>query len=87
MPSLRSLPDNITIDCAAGESVLEAARRAHLPIAHACGGKAKCSTCRIWILEGVEACPAKETLERELTARLGLSDDIRLACQLRPTRS
>ncbi len=85
MPSLRSLPDNITIDCAAGESVLEAARRAHLPIAHACGGKAKCSTCRIWILEGVEACPAKETLERELTARLGLSDDIRLACQLRPT--
>ena len=85
MPTLRSLPDNVTIDCAIGESVLEAARRAHLPIAHACGGKAKCSTCRIWILEGGEACPAKETLERELTGRLGLTDDIRLACQLRPT--
>lgn len=85
MPSLRSLPDNITIDCAAGESVLEAARRAHLPIAHACGGKAKCSTCRIWILEGAEACPAKGAAERELTSRLGLTDDIRLACQLHPT--
>ena len=83
--TLRSLPDNVTIDCVTGESVLEAARRAHLPIAHACGGKAKCSTCRIWILAGAESCPAKEALELEMTARLGLPDDIRLACQLRPT--
>jgi len=65
--------------------VLEAALRGHLAIAHACGGKAKCSTCRIWILTGAEACPPKESLERELTSRLGLTGDIRLACQLRPT--
>ncbi len=84
MTTLRSLPDNVAIDCAVGESVLEASRRAHLPIAHACGGKAKCSTCRIWILEGAEACPAKGDLESALTGRLGLTDDIRLACQLRP---
>ena len=85
MPTLRSLPDNITIDCGTGESVLEAARRGHLAIAHACGGTAKCSTCRIWILTGAEACPAKESVERELSSRLGLTGDIRLACQLRPT--
>jgi ferredoxin len=85
VPTLRSLPDNIMIDCAAGESVLEAARRGHLAIAHACGGKAKCSTCRIWILTGAEGCPPKELLERELTSRLGPTGDIRLACQLRPT--
>ncbi len=85
MPTLRSLPDNVTIDCAVGESVLEAARRGHLPIAHACGGKAKCSTCRLWILEGSEACPAPAELESELTTKLGLGDGIRLACQLRPT--
>jgi len=41
--------------------------------------------CRIWILEGAEACPAKGAPEGELTGRLGLTDDIRLACQLRPT--
>jgi len=39
-------------DCAVGESMLKAARRADLPIAHACGGKAKCSTCRMWNLDG-----------------------------------
>ncbi len=85
MPALRSLPDNITIDCAAGELVLEAARRGHLPIAHACGGKAKCSTCRVWILEGKAACPEPADAEVALTGRLGLDDSIRLACQLRPT--
>jgi len=84
LPTLRSLPDNRSIECAAGESVLEAARRAELPIAHACGGKAKCSTCRIWILEGAEACPEKGEAERLLTERLGLDDNVRLACQLRP---
>jgi class 3 adenylate cyclase/nitrite reductase/ring-hydroxylating ferredoxin subunit len=85
VPNLRSLPDNLPFDCASGESVLEAARRAHLPIAHACGGKAKCSTCRIWILAGAENCPSEGEQERALTSRLGLDDDIRLACQLRPT--
>lgn len=85
MPTLRSLPDNRAIECEAGESVLEAARRAHLPIAHACGGKAKCSTCRIWILEGAEACPEAGEAERSLTERLRLGESVRLACQLSPT--
>ena len=84
MPKLRSLPDNQSIECDAGESVLEAARRAHLPLAHACGGKAKCSTCRIWILDGANACPEREETERRLTDRLGLGENVRLACQLRP---
>jgi class 3 adenylate cyclase/nitrite reductase/ring-hydroxylating ferredoxin subunit len=85
MSALRSLPDNVTLDSAPGESVLEAALRANLPIAYACGGKAKCSTCRVWILEGADACPEPGSIERELTGRIGLGDGIRLACQLRPT--
>jgi class 3 adenylate cyclase/nitrite reductase/ring-hydroxylating ferredoxin subunit len=84
LPTLRSLPDNRSIECNDGESVLEASRRAHLPIAHACGGKAKCSTCRIWILEGADACPERTELEMQLTNRLRLGDNVRLACQLRP---
>jgi hypothetical protein len=38
---LRLLPDNLVFDFAPGESVLDAARRASLPITHAGGGKAK----------------------------------------------
>ena len=84
MPTLKSLPDDMRIECGEGETVLEALRRAHIPIASTCGGKAKCSTCRIWILDGVEACPPRTETELLLTDRLGLGSNIRLACQLRP---
>ncbi|RWA67535.1 adenylate/guanylate cyclase domain-containing protein [Mesorhizobium sp.] len=84
MPTLLSLPDDISIKSALGESVLEAARRADVPIACACGGKAKCSTCRIWILDGADGCPERTALERTLVERLGLGNNVRLACQLRP---
>ena len=30
--------------------VLEAGLRANIAFAHACGGRAKCSTCRIWVV-------------------------------------
>lgn len=85
MPTLKSLPDEQSFELDAGESVLEAARRANLPIAQACGGKAKCSTCRIWILEGADACPARSEAEAQLSERLKLGANVRLACQLRPT--
>ena len=39
----------------------------------------------MWILEGEAACPEPADAEIALTARLGLDDSIRLACQLRPT--
>ncbi len=85
MPTLKSLPDNQTIAFEPGESVLEATRRAEVPLAHACGGKAKCSTCRIWILEGAEFCPERGEDEQRLTDRVRLGESVRLACQLRPT--
>ncbi len=85
MPQLTSLPDNVAFECQPGESVLKAAKAAGIPFASACGGKAKCSTCRIWILEGAESLPAKHEAEAQLTERLALSEAIRLACQVRPT--
>ncbi len=82
---LTSETDDLAFDCAAGESILEAALRAGLPMAHACSGRARCSTCRIWIMcEGAGAPPANEA-ETALKEKLALGPNIRLACQLRPT--
>ena len=81
---LKSLPDDISFPCRAGESILEAALRAGLPMAHACGGNARCSTCRIWLLSGQSYVSPPNDLEARLKERLGLDPDIRLACQLRP---
>ena len=84
MVKVTSLPDKIDIDVAAGETLLEAALRSGVPFAHACGGRAKCSTCRIWVLDGLKACPRRSADETSMAERLGLADDVRLACQLRP---
>lgn len=84
MPELQSYPDNLTFRCAVGETLLEAALRAGLPMAHACGGNGKCSTCRVWVMEGDSACPGRNSTEARLAGQLGLDRNIRLACQLRP---
>ena len=40
-----------------GWSVLEASRSFHLPHAAMCGGRARCSTCRVRVTGGEEFCP------------------------------
>jgi class 3 adenylate cyclase/nitrite reductase/ring-hydroxylating ferredoxin subunit len=85
MPKIVSLPDGVQFDVKAGQSVLESALRANLPLTHACGGRAKCSTCRVWVIEGLEQCPPRTELEQAMATRLGLGPEVRLACQLKPT--
>ena len=84
MAKIISLPDGVEFDANEGETLLEAALRADLPLTHACGGRAKCSTCRIWVLDGLDACPARTEAEQALATRLGLGDEVRLACQMKP---
>ena len=47
MPSVKCLPDKSDFEINENETILEAALRANIPLAHACGGVAKCSTCRV----------------------------------------
>ena len=84
MADILSLPDNVTFEVAGGETLLEAALRSGVPMAHACGGRGKCSTCRVWVLDGLEACPARTETEAVLADKLRLTEEVRLACQLKP---
>jgi class 3 adenylate cyclase/nitrite reductase/ring-hydroxylating ferredoxin subunit len=84
MAKVNSLPDNVDIDVNADETLLEAALRSGVAFAHACGGRAKCSTCRIWVVNGLDACSPRTAAETSMAERLGLADEVRLACQLRP---
>jgi class 3 adenylate cyclase/nitrite reductase/ring-hydroxylating ferredoxin subunit len=84
MPHMKALPDDFIFECSEGETLLQAALRSKLQLTHICGGKAKCSTCRIWVLDGLEECGARTDAEEELAQKLGLDPRIRLACQLRP---
>ena len=81
MPIITCLPDRKRIDVRDGDTILEATLRANLAHAHACGGPARCSPCRVWILEGLENCAARSDRERSLADRLGFGPEVRLACQ------
>jgi len=67
-----------------GFTVLEASRIGGIPHYSVCGGKGQCSTCRVQVVEGADALPAPEAIERRTLARIGAAPDVRLACQLRP---
>ena len=68
-----------------GQSVLEALRDAHVPHASVCGGRARCTTCRVRVGRGAESLPAPGALETQALTRIHAEPDVRLACQLRPT--
>jgi adenylate cyclase len=74
-----------TIRVPRGLSVLEASLRYNVPHASVCGGRARCSTCRIRIIGDCSALPEPSPREAFVLNRVGASDpSIRLACQLRP---
>ena len=84
MATVTCMPDGKTIDIGPSETILQADLRANIPHAHACGGRAKCTTCRIAILEGLENCSPRTELEQAVAFRLGFVPEVRLACQTRP---
>jgi adenylate cyclase len=73
-----------TVRVPRGWSVLEASRGFHLAHASMCGGRARCSTCRVRVTAGEEFCPPAGADERATLDRIGASPDVRLACQLHP---
>lgn len=68
-----------------GFSVLEASRTGGIPHQSACGGRGRCSTCRIRVVRGLESQPEPTAQELATLRRIMAGPDIRLACQLRPT--
>jgi adenylate cyclase len=75
-----------TVRVPKGLSVLEASQRNNVPHASVCGGRARCSTCRIRIIGDCSGLPEPSQREAFVLARVGATDpSIRLACQLRPT--
>jgi adenylate cyclase len=75
-----------TVRVPRGLSVLEASLRYNVPHASVCGGRARCSTCRIRVIGDCTSLPEPSKREAFVLNRVGAADpSIRLACQLRPT--
>jgi adenylate cyclase len=77
--------DGRVVEIRPGISVLEASRNAGIPHASVCGGRGRCSTCRIRLGEGRDHVAPAAADEQKVLKRVGLPEGVRLACQLRPT--
>jgi adenylate cyclase len=73
------------VQTAVGPTLLEISRANGLAHASACGGRARCGTCRVRIDEGAATLPAPSLAERFTLARVKAPDNARLACQIHPT--
>jgi adenylate cyclase len=83
MPSIIFLPDKKKEELHTEETILEVAQRSSIPLTHVCQGDARCSTCRIQIIDGIENAAPRSGPEKIIAERMGFGQDIRLACQTR----
>ncbi|MCB1971583.1 MAG: adenylate/guanylate cyclase domain-containing protein [Geminicoccaceae bacterium] len=77
--------DGTEVNIPPGTSVLEASMIGRVPHASICGGRGRCSTCRVRITRGQNQLPHPQHDELRVLRRLDTPRHVRLACQLRPT--
>ncbi len=77
-------PDGSVVSVEKGTTVLEASKIAGKPHASICGGKGRCSTCRVRVSFGKEFLDPPSNEEKKVLERVGLSLSTRLACQITP---
>jgi len=77
--------DGYTIQFPPGRSILEASRATNVPHASVCGGRGRCSTCRVRVTRGIENIPPPSDAEQKVLKRFNAGIQVRLACQARPT--
>jgi adenylate cyclase len=77
-------PGHHKVEAPLGMSILEVSRMAGLPHMSVCGGRARCTTCRVRIIHASGRLPAPTVAEDRVLQRIGAPPNLRLACQTRP---
>jgi len=78
-------PCGRTVTILPGATCLETLRENRIPHASVCGGRGRCTTCRIQVTRGFESLPKPGPIEAKALERIDAPAGMRLACQLRPT--
>jgi adenylate cyclase len=80
-------PGGRTVRATLGATLLETSRAGGIPHAAVCGGRRRCTTCRVQVIEGGDRLPAPNPTEAAALARIHAPGTVRLACQIRPAHS
>ena len=84
MPKIQAETANglVETEPPAGKKLVLALEDAGIDILHRCGGNARCTTCRVEILEG-EPAEMGELERNRLAMEAELASNVRLSCQIR----
>src|ERR671914_274863 len=84
MPKIQADTANgrLETDGPEGKKLVLVLEDAGIDILHRCGGNAKCTTCRVEVLEG-DAGEMQEAERNRLALETGLAENVRLSCQVR----
>jgi len=71
----------VEIDAPDGKKLVLAIEDAGIDILHRCGGNARCTTCRVELLEG-DPGPMGDLERNRLSVEQELAPNVRLSCQI-----
>ena len=79
-------PDGRVARAEPGATLLEVSRSAGIPHASVCGGRGRCSTCRVHVSRGFDTLAPPDEGERALLTRIHAPEHVRLACRVVPSK-
>lgn len=82
MITVRFFPQNQSVQAREGDTLLDCALDHGIPLPHICGGNCSCTSCHVYILQGIQnLSPVEEPEEYRLSTARNLQENSRLACQ------
>jgi ferredoxin, 2Fe-2S len=79
VPKVRFIKENLEVEVAPGETILEASRKAGAPEGDRCGGVCACSTCHVYVVKGFDSTSEIEDEEFDI---LDKARDVRMTSRL-----
>ena len=72
----------LVVEAKPGQTILDAAEECGARVGHACGGNLACSTCHVWVNEGIDSLPEVADKENDIMDKaFDVRPESRLACQ------
>ena len=83
-PHGRQSTSPLTVEGKPGQTILDAAEECGARVGHACGGNLACSTCHVWVHEGLDSLPEVTDKENDIMDKaFDVRPESRLGCQCR----
>jgi class 3 adenylate cyclase/hemoglobin-like flavoprotein len=83
MPKVVYFHERAVEDVPEGQTFLDVSIRNRIPHLHQCGGKGRCTTCRVQIMDGLCNVSSPNPVEQKVASQRGWDEFTRLACQAR----